>query len=538
MLAAVTATAAAAVGQSAVVQAAPSLTCPTTTLPKGLQPVVEIATGHIRGIENGGVRSFKGIPYGASTTGRNRFQPPQPPAPAPGVRDMLVFGAACPFRPGGPQNTPASVPPEDAFLLYRSYLQHSAHEDCLRLNVWAPSGSGRRPVMVYMHGGGFTGGSGNDLLAYDGENLARRGDVVVVTHNHRLNLFGYLDLSSFGGRWSQSANVGMQDIVAVLRWVHDNIAAFGGDPNNVTIFGQSGGGGKVLTLMAMPSAAGLFHKAIVQSGAGAGPGVGGTDAANVAREVLASLEISESNLDELAEVPVEKLCQVALAKGSRWRPSVDGSVLPVAPGEREGLAPGVPLVVGTNLNELRNAVDDPRSATFSDTDLTAAAEKKFGAAGVDIVAAYKNAHPGRAAIEIWYVIEASEMRRHSFELTDRKYTLDGKAWQYMFSWATPMLEGRPKTFHSAEIAFVFNNAGLCVNQTGGGPAAIRLAAQMSDSWVAFARRGDPTHGAIPKWPAYTADHPTMIFDDPCRIQINPEIEGLRLVAAAASRQGQ
>ena len=203
---------------------------PSGELPLPVQPVVEIASGRLRGTESGGVRNFKGIPYAASTAGENRFMPPQSLTPWKGFRDALVYGGQCPYVLGVQSNQPMTrFKPEDAFLLYRNYTPHTSSEDCLLLNVWAPNGPGRRPVMVYMHGGGYVAGSGNDLLAYDGENLARRGDVVVVTHNHRLNIFGYLDLSSFGGRWAQSVNLGMQDIVAVLQWVRDNISAFGGD---------------------------------------------------------------------------------------------------------------------------------------------------------------------------------------------------------------------------------------------------------------------------------------------------------------------
>jgi para-nitrobenzyl esterase len=234
--------------------------------------VVETSAGKIRGFKRNGIYIFKGVPYGASTSGANRFMPPASPEPWSGIRNALQYGRVCPNQDSIHFNTDGknlANTDEDAFVLHRGAAATVAAEDCLRLNLWTSeiNGSHKRPVMVYMHGGGFSGGSGHDLLSYDGENLARNHDVVVVTHNHRLNVYGYLNLQQLGGEeFASSANVGLLDLVAVLAWVRENIATFGGDPGCVTIFGQSGGGGKVLALMAMPAAKGLFHRAIVQSG--------------------------------------------------------------------------------------------------------------------------------------------------------------------------------------------------------------------------------------------------------------------------------
>ena len=244
----------------------------TTVIASDATTVAETTAGKIRGFRRDGVYIFKGVPYGASTAGTGRFMPPAKPERWTGTRNALQYGRVCPFQDSAHFDTDGknlANHDEDAFVLHRGAFLTVPGEDCLRVNLWTPeiNSSGKRPVMVYMHGGGFTAGSGHDLLSYDGESLARNHDAVVVTHNHRLNVYGYLNLGHLAGeKYAPAANVGMLDIVAVLEWVRDNIATFGGDPANVTIFGQSGGGGKVLALMAMPAAKGLFHRAIVQSG--------------------------------------------------------------------------------------------------------------------------------------------------------------------------------------------------------------------------------------------------------------------------------
>ena len=504
-------------------------------LPDTKQPLLEIGSGRIRGIQRAGIRIFKGLPYGASTAGENRLLPPQPCEPWIGVREALNFGPQCPSVPTSNSAEPVPEGPEDSFLLYRGHAPHVTGEDCLRLNVWAPSQGTKKPVMVFMHGGAYFSGSGHELLAYEGENLARRGDVVVITHNHRLNLFGYLNLADYGGRWAESANVGMQDIVAALRWVRENVAAFGGDPGNVTVFGQSGGGSKIATLMAMPSAQGLFHRAIIQSGVFPGFGVTSAEAAReLSVSVLKKLELDDKSIDRIMKIPVETLCVAGLAAGAfAWTPVVDGRVLPAAPLSADAtLAQGVPLIVGSVLNELKNSVDDPRSSHFDRAALIEMTEKKYGAQAKRIVQAYEHSHPGRAPIELLNAIEASAIRDASLDLAARKFALDGKAWEYLFTWPTPMLEGRPYTFHGAEIAFAFDNAALCVNQTGGTAGALRLAEQMSNAWIAFARNGEPGHAGMPTWQAYGVGRQTMVFDDPCRLVTDVEAEGRALLREA------
>src|SRR6202795_719102 len=293
--------------------------------------VVATEYGSVAGYIRNGMFTFKGIPYADTTEGAHRFMPPVKPKPWTGVRSSRQFGNVCPqgARTGWAND-------EEAFMF--SWDDGVPSEDCLRLNIWSPAinDGGKRPVMVWLHGGGYSAGSGQELLSYDGENLSRRGDVVVVSLNHRLNALGYLNLSQYGEKYAASTNVGMLDIVAALEWVRDNIAAFGGDPGTVTIFGHSGGGGKVGTLMAMPSAKGLFHRAIVESSS-AIKGVTRSDATKSAETILAKLGLKPNQLDELQNLPMDRVLSInagggpAGNQGLRLAPVVDGRTLPADP---------------------------------------------------------------------------------------------------------------------------------------------------------------------------------------------------------------
>ncbi|MCU1271543.1 MAG: Carboxylesterase [Acidobacteriaceae bacterium] len=517
--------------------------------------VAETTSGKIRGFKRNGVYIFKGVPYGASTAGARRFMPPVKPEPWTGIRNALQYGRICPYQDSAHFDTDGgnlANHDEDAFVLHRGAFLTVPGEDCLRVNLWAPeiNSSRKRPVMVYMHGGGFTAGSGHDLLSYDGESLARNHDVVVVTHNHRLNVYGYLNLGHLGGEeYATAANVGMLDIVAVLEWVRDNIANFGGDASNVTIFGQSGGGGKVIALMAMPAAKGLFHRAIVQSGPflkALSPDYSG----QLAELVIAELGFSKSQVNELQKIPVDRLSGAAAEAMKKmpphkyslrevydednWGPTVDGSILPrhpFDPGAPE-ISADVPLLTGTNLHEAISGLDRADVNAMRIEEVHRLVGEEFGDRAKEIIDAYRRDYPEATPFDLYATIAAAPFRRPAFEQATRKAALGtAPAYSYVYCWRTPVLDGRPGSFHAAEIAFTFDNAELCDHYSGGTTEALLLSKQISTAWVNFARTGNPNHNGLPHWPAYTSERrATMYFDAPCAVRNDPEGEGLRLIA--------
>ncbi|MDP2212960.1 carboxylesterase/lipase family protein [Phenylobacterium sp.] len=510
-------------------------------------PVVETAAGRLKGASSNGVLSFKGVPYGEPTGGTGRFMPPRPRQPWAGVREALDYGASAPqtlVEGVGAPRDPAAPAPYPSLI--RSDIEPPPQsEDSLSLNVWTPSTTGKRPVMFWLHGGGFSTGSGSSAW-YDGANLARKQDVVVVTINHRLNVFGFADLSAFGDRYASSASVGMADCVLALQWVKDNIERFGGDPDRVMIHGESGGGRKVSVLMAYQPAKGLFHRAVVQSGSQLrvdGPEL----AAEKGRRLLAELQIAPADVDRLAEVPFEDLRRAGMRASSglgQWRPTVDGRLLPRHPFDPNApdLTADIPMMIGTNRTEMSIYLAvNPAMDSLSTAGLKAMIGRLTSAdRAQEVLDLYQRLYPASTNAERLYM--AATDRSYFLDSTlqaERKAAQDGAgAYYYAFYRETPVQDGRFFSPHAQEIPFVFDNLDKAEVMVGPvTPQAQALADQMSGAWAAFARTGAPAAPSLPAWPLYDASRPALVFDEgECRIENDIRSEQRQLMATFGSQQ--
>jgi para-nitrobenzyl esterase len=476
--------------------------------------IVTTTTGDVQGCVTGGVRIFRGIPYGAPTGGANRFRPPQPVERWTGVRPARLFGETAPqartwLAAGGFEGNRPEI-----------------GEDCLVLNVHTPgTGDARRPVLVWLHGGGFEAGTGSVML-YDGVNLCGRGDVVVVTLNHRLGLMGHLHLADLAGEdFDGSANAGFLDIVAALRWVRDNVGAFGGDPANVTIYGQSGGGRKVSLATAAPLTRGLFHRGAVQSGSHLRL-VTRERAGELAGRLLDHLGIPRSQPRRLQELPMQALLAAGRAVGRRFSPTLDGVVFDRHPWDPDAppTAFDVPMIIGTCRTELSNQLGSMDPATFdiTDDDLAGRLERFVGAADVpELTAIVRRSSPGATASEVLFTIATARgYWRDSVLQTERKAVQaaagGAPVWSYRVMWRTPVEGGRRISPHNLDLPFVFDNVALASQIVG--PASEEtavMAEAMSESWLAFARTGDPNTAAVPAWRPYDLERRTVMhFDAP------------------------
>ena len=486
--------------------------------------IVETTSGNVRGSVTDEIFSFKGLPYGATTTGRNRFRPPVKPESWSGVRDALHYGNQSPQPVVGP------APGEGQ--------DRTESEDCLCLNVWTPglNDGGKRPVLVWFHGGGFTVGSGAEPRSH-GRHLARRGNAVIVTVNHRLGPFGYCYLGELAGEeYPASGNVGLLDLVAALEWVRDNIAAFGGDPGNVTIFGESGGGAKVSALMAMPAAVGLFHKAIIQSG----PGVRATlpeRATRNAERFLKELGVSAHDTARLSSVSTAQIME-ANARANPdgrlgWAPVLDGVVLPRHPFETDApaISAHVPLIIGTNKDESTGFfITDSTIETLDKAGLQTRVQPFAKERTAELIAAYQRTYPELTPGDLFLAITSDQMMRvNSIRLAEHKYAQHtAPVFMYLFTWETPAFGGKLKSCHALEISFVFDNTDRVDEFTGGSPECAAIAEKMSEAWLAFARDGVPSAPGLPTWPAYTPEtRATMFFGPECHVVNDPAGEARR-----------
>ena len=492
--------------------------------------IAQTEYGKVRGFILRGIHQFLGIPYGADTSGKNRFMPPQKPVPWNDIKPTIWWGNSAP-----------QVMEKRYANAFSSFVDHwnydDVSEDCLKLNIWTPAlDKANRPVIVWLHGGGFVNGNGIEQDGYHGENLSRMGNIVFCSVNHRLGALGYCCLSSVGGPLA-SGNAGNLDLVASLEWIKNNIAQFGGDPNNVTIIGQSGGGAKVTTLMNMPAAKGLFHKAVALSGSSL-IGINKDYAEKLGAKVLEEAGFKIGEFEKLQQMPWLEFIQIAnrtVAKFSEeakkmgiqregFSPVSDGIHLSSEPFFTGGMSEDIPLMINTTFHEWTPSRSDASLEKVTWEEITEKLSARFGEKSSLIVSAYKKQFPTASPVEIWALILSN--RKNAVAAADAK-SKNGKAPVYLswFGWQPPLFDGRMRAFHCIDICFWFYNTDLMFTHTGGGKRPRALSSKMASSFIQFVKTGNPNGGGLPEWLPYSAEKgETMILDDLCLLQNNPDGE--------------
>jgi para-nitrobenzyl esterase len=480
---------------------------------------VETTHGVVRGMANTGIKVFRGIPYGADTSGANRFMPPRKPAAWTGTRQALAFGPISPQTPSGYRSDYSQLISWD-----RHVGIGGMSEDCLSLNVWTPgvNDNGRRAVLVSFHGGGWATGSANGPM-YDGGQLALLGDVVVVTVNHRLASFGYTHLVSAGApeSFKHAGVCGVMDMVASLEWVRDNIATFGGDPSRVMIFGQSGGGSKTSTLLATPAAKGLFHRAAVQSGSTLRIAEE-ADAAKAADQFVKKLGLTRNRIADIQRLPWEQLLEAQAGINPGFTPVMDGSYLPHHPFDPAAPAESrdVPLIISTTLEDAALRLTN---WDLNDAGLTALLNERYNGKAAEILDLYRPV----SARKTPYLVQAqvftdTQVRSRAITQAERKASQGGAGvWMYIWEWATPGFDGKLGAVHGHDVDASFNlyRNGICGAGEKDGRAMCR---RLASTWVAFAKTGNPDNDTIPHWPTYDATtRATMTFDTNTRVVNDP-----------------
>ncbi|MDO5977520.1 carboxylesterase/lipase family protein [Flavivirga spongiicola] len=493
--------------------------------------------GKVKGYKLRNIYYFLGMPYGADTSGKNRFMPPQKPKPWDDVFQAIWWGDSAPQIM---EKKYASF--FNGFLSHLNYADLS--EDCLKLNVFTPgyNDGKKRPVMVWLHGGGFTNGNGIEQDEYNGENFCRFGDVVFCSINHRLGPLGFTNLASAGGKkYAASGNVGMLDIVAALEWVRDNIAYFGGDPNNVTIMGQSGGGAKVTTLTAMPKAKGLFHKAVVLSGAGIKSGEK-EYSEKLGLYILREAQLSKKEINKLQDIPwldyiqlannASKKLRLKITQGNRrgFSPVVDGYYLPQHPYSPEAAptAADIPMLICSTMNEAIMHESELDKLTMG--GLKERLKSNTGDKTDKMVDAYAKIFPNKSPAELLTIIYSNGFRKPSVELANIKSKQSAPVYIAWFWWQPPLFNNRLRAFHCLDISFWFYNTDLMLTHTGGGARPRKLSEKMASSLVQFMKTGNPNCDKLPVWEKYSEkNRVTMILDDISELKVDPDREARELL---------